>query len=235
MTIEHNFFPVRDPLEPPDAAMAIEPPVPPPLASGTGGGWWWLCGVSVASLAFVVAFAYLESEPMVDAFTGIGMMYFFAGLVAAWIYLLHRAISAWRRPRVPGFWTATFSLLPVPYAVAAVVLLAVTGLPEEVRFSHSERGLEQLAREYEASGQDEMFGVRRVGWYKVHYVFGAAGCVFMETSAGIDEHGGFAYCTGELPRGSNADMEHLRGDWWTYYHFNGFTCMVEPCNFRDRY
>jgi hypothetical protein len=106
--------------------------------------------------------------------------------------------------------------LPVLVLVLSFLVYDQTLLKH--RFDDSRGELEAIVAQYD--GGRRVFDAK-AGDFDVLYVKQREGCLFIATDTSIDEYGGFAHCTGERPSRPNLSMDHLRDEWWTFYHMDG--------------
>lgn len=216
-----------------------KPPVPPTQERSILPPWIanipdaaLLAAMVTASAAYLAWATYLMSSPFIEIFTGIFALFALIGLVAFWVVLLILVgiRRGWKVHSKRRLLLNVLALVPLLVVLAILAVFLVYKIPLNYRFDQSESDPLELTQRYNTSGQNWLFPDGFYGLYRVNSVHRIAGCVLLETGAGIDDHGGFAYCDGDLPIGTNVNFEHLRDNWWTYNHFNGPACIAEPCS-----
>jgi hypothetical protein len=177
--------------------------------------------VAVFTLTWLFLWLLLASEPMINPFVGMLLLFFGVGLALAWFFLLvpagYRswgASSGGSRKKVIGY------LIPFPLAVILLLSLVPLEIPLKTRFELSEGALSDFAEQHASTDGKSFSGSEWVGLFKVDNVFHRDGCFVLQTHSFIDEEGGLAYCTGSLPSSPTVHMDHLKGPWWRYQNIH---------------
>jgi hypothetical protein len=163
------------------------------------------------------------SEPSPNLMFFVLEFYAVLGLVGVWLVLL--APGAYRAVRAAGWKGLLFSsgyLLPLPVAAALLISAAIYQLPLRARLELGEGPLADYAERVEAGDEDaDAYHILRfIGVFQVHQAYKRDGCViFVTDSFGPDDEGGLAYCSGTLPCGPTVEMDHIKGNWWTWNYW----------------
>lgn len=176
-----------------------------------------------ALAAFAWAFVCLlyTSEPLVEPFTAMPLLFFGLALVISWVlFVLPAAWQAWKRGRMYQIHRIGGYLLPLP--VAILLLIAGSSYTLRLRFDLSEEALHDRVQRFERGDTVSPGGSELVGLYTVESIYHRNDCVVFETNSGIDMAGGFAYCVDGPPTGDFVRGEHIKNNWWKYtYDSNG--------------
>jgi len=185
----------------------------PPLGPG-------LQGLATGAWAFVCLL--YTSEPLVEPFTAMPLLFFGIALLVSWVlFIIPAAWGAWKRRRFKRIQLIAGYLLPLP--VAIVLLVVGSSYSLRVRFELSEGALHDQVQHFERGDLPTTADSDIVGLYTVEHIDRRYGCIVLQTNSGIDMAGGFAYCTnGGPPTGDFVRADHLKNNWWKYaYDSNG--------------
>ena len=164
------------------------------------------------------------SEPSPNLLLWVFELYAVIGLSLAWLFvLLPAAFRTIKSVGLRGVPSVAEYLGPFPVAVAVLIAGMIFQLPLQVRLELGEGALLDYAERVEA-GEPEADSYhiwRFIGVFQVHQVYKRDGCViFVTDQFGVEDEGGLAHCTGRLPCGPTVEMDHIRGNWWTWNYWS---------------